>query len=166
MKTNIKYSVFDLLIWIIVLSLSLIGFIVLVTNNSDTAHRFWGTVGYFIFFLFATIMLLHSIKNIQWFVITDGYITVYCPFGIIKRVRINQIKKAFKSNAVICSIKMLSVSRPHIVLCINKSVVNADVENAYNGKKKPYIIIPYLPETEILLYTEYKKLCGEDLIIK
>ncbi|MBO5785427.1 MAG: hypothetical protein J6V34_00145 [Oscillospiraceae bacterium] len=161
MKTNIKYSIFDLILSIIVLSISLIGFIVLVT-----ACHFWGSVGYFIFFLIATIMLLHSIKNIQWIDITDGYITVHCPFGIIRRVRLNQIKKAFKTNAVIYSIKMLSARRPHIVLCIKKSVAKAGVDDAYNGKKKPYIIIPYSTETEVLICTEYKKLCGEELIIK
>ena len=166
MKTNIKHSVFDLIICIIGFSISLIGFIVLVTDDSDTASRFWGTVGYFVFFLIATIMLLDSIKNIQWFNLTDGYITVYCPFGIIRRVRLNQIKKVFKTNAVICSIKMLSIRRPHIVLCIKKSVANAGVDNAYNGKKKPYIIIPYSPEIEVLIRTEYKKWCGEDMIIK
>ena len=111
-------------------------------------------------------MLLHSIKNIQWIDITDGYITVHCPFGIIRRVRLNQIKKAFKTNAVIYSIKMLSARRPHIVLCIKKSVAKAGVDDAYNGKKKAYIIIPYSTETEVLICTEYKKLCGEELIIK
>ena len=166
MKTNIKYSVFNLIIYIIGFSISLIGVIVLVTDDSDTASRFWGTVGCFIFFLIATIMLLDSIKNIQWFDITDGYISVYYPFGIIRCVRLNQIKKAFKTNAVICSIKMHSVRRPHIVLCIKKSVTNASVDNAYNEKKKPYIIIPYSPEIEVLICTEYKKCCGEDLIIK
>ena len=136
MKTNIKYSVFDLIICIIGVSISLIGFLVFVTDNSDTARRFCGTVGCFIFFLIAIIMLLDSIKNIQWFDITDGYITVYCLFGIIKRVSLNQIKKAFKTNAAICSIKMHFVRCPHIVLSIKKSLAKAGVENAYNGKKK------------------------------
>ncbi len=166
MKTNIKYSIFDLIFWIIGLSISSIGLIVLLTDNGDTIRHFWGTVGYGIFFLIAIIMLLHSIKNIQWFDITDGYITVRCPFGIVRQVELNQIKKAFKTNAVIYSIKMLHVSRPHIVLCLKKSVAKNNVDDAYNGKKKPYIIIPYSIETEVLICTEYKKLCGDELIIK
>ena len=166
MKTNIKHSVFDLIICIIGFSISLIGFIVLVTDDSDTASRFWGTVGYFVFFLIATIMLLDSIKNIQWFNITGGYITVYCPFGIIKQMELKQIKKAFKTNAVIYRIKMLSISRPYIVLCINKSVTNADIDDAYNRKKKKYILIPYSKEAEILVCAEYKKMCGEELVIR
>ena len=161
MKNNIRYSIFDLILCIIGLSISLIGFIVLAT-----ARHFWVSVGCFIFFLIAIIMLLDSIKNIQWFDIANGYITVYCPFGIIKRVKLNQIKKAFKTNSVIFSIKMLSVRRPHIALCLKKSVAKSDADDAYNGKKKPYIIIPYSIETEVLICTEYKKLCGEGLIIK
>ena len=77
-----------------------------------------------------------------------------------------KIKKAFKTNAVICSIKMLSVRRPHIVLCIKKTVAKADVEGAYNRKKKPYLIIPFSIDAELLICTEYKKLCGEELVIK
>ena len=161
MKTNIKYSIVDLIFWIIGLSISLIGFIVLVT-----ARHFWGSVGYFIFFLISVIMLLSSIKNIQWFDITNGYITVYCPFGIIKRVELTRIKKTFKTNATIYNIKTYSVRRPHIVLCLQKSVAKSRIEDAYNRKKKPYIIIPYSTEIETLICTEYKKLCGEELIIK
>ena len=161
MKTNIKYSIFDLIFYIIGLSMSLIGFSVLVT-----ARHFWGSVFYFIFCLIAIIMLLQSVKNIQWFDVANGYITVYCPFGIISRIKLNQIKKAFKTNATIYGIKMLNVMRPHIVLCIKKSVAKADVDDAYNRKKKPYIIIPYSTETEVLVCAEYKKLCGEELVVK
>ena len=161
MKTNIKYSIVGLIFWIVGLSISLVGFIMLVADS-----HFWGSVGYFIFFLISTIMFLHSIKNIQWFNIADGYITVYCPFGIIKQVELKQIKQAFKTNAVIYSIKMLSVRRPYIVLCIKKSVTNADIDDAYNRKKKQYIIIPYSREVEVLVCTEYEKLCGEELVIK
>ena len=61
---------------------------------------------------------------------------------------------------------MLSISRPYIVLCINKSVTNADIDDAYNRKKKKYILIPYSKEAEILVCAEYKKMCGEELVIK
>lgn len=166
MKTNIKYSIYDLIFWIIGLSISLIGIIVSVRDYDDTARHFWVAVSYCMFFLLSTIMLLCSIKNIQWFDIADGYVTVYCPFGMIRRVRLDQIKKAFKTNAVIYRIRMLSVRRPHITLCLKKSVAKADADDAYNGKKKPYIILPYSIETVVLICTEYKKLCGDELIIK
>ena len=161
MKTNIKYSIVGLIFWIFGLTISLIGFIVLVTDS-----HFWGSVGCFIFFLISIFMFLYSIKNVQWFNINGGYITVYCPFGIIKQVELKQIKKAFKINAVVYGIKMLSIRRPYIVLCINKSVTNADIGDAYNRKKKKYILIPYSKEAEILVCAEYKKMCGEELVIK
>ena len=111
-------------------------------------------------------MLLDSIKNIQWFDITDGYITVYNPFGMMKRVQLSGIKKVFKTNAVIWSRKMLAVRRKHIVLCMNKSVVQSCIDRAYNRKKKPYIIVPYTKEIQDFICAEYKKICGEELIIK
>ena len=70
----------------------------------------------------------------------------------IKNVNcLNKIKKAFKTNATIYSIKMLNIRRPHIVLCLNKSVTKNRVNDAYNEKNKPYIIIPYWVETEVMI---------------
>ena len=166
MKTNIKYAVFDLLLYLICVSLSLIGLIVLLTSVDEVCRFSWITIVCSLFFLFSIIMLFVSIKNIQWFKIVDGLLTIYCPFGTIKQVRLDEIKKAFKDNAVIFQLKMLSIKRPHIVLCLKKSVASKDISDAYNGSKKPYIIIPHSIETEYLLLTEYKKICGEELIIK
>ena len=161
MKANIRHSVIDLILSILVTTTSFIGFIVAITER-----HFWGSVGYCIFLLMFISMLLLSIHNVQWFDITNGAITVYCPFGMIKRVGLSQVKKAFTTNATIYSVKMLHVKRPCIVLCLNKSVGKADIDDAYNGKKKPYIILPYSLETKALICTEYKKLCDEELIVK
>ena len=160
MKTNIKYSIVDFIFWAVAVSISLIGLIALATDR-----RFGGSIGYLVFFLISIIMFLHSIYNIQWFNISDEYITVNSPFGVIKRVELKQIKKAFRTNAVIYSIKMLSVRRPHIVLCIKKSVTKSSIDDAYNRKKKPYIIIPYSSDVEVFIRAEYEKLCGEELAI-
>ena len=166
MKTNIKYSVFDLLFYLMGVSLSLVCIIVLSTSDDEASRFSWVTIVFSLFFLFSVIMLFVSIKNIQWFKIVDGLITIYCPFGTIKQVRLDEIKKAFKDNAVIFQLKMLGIRRPHIVLCLKKSVASKDIRDAYNGSKKPYIIIPHSIEVEYLLLTEYKKICGEELIIK
>jgi hypothetical protein len=166
MKTNIKYAVFDLLLYLMGVSLSLVGIIVLSTSDDEASRFSWVTIVVSLFFLFSVIMLFVSIKNIQWFKIVDGLITIYCPFGTIKQVRLDEIKKAFKDNAVIFQLKMLGIRRPHIVLCLKKSVARKDISDAYNGSKKPYIIIPHSIEAEYLLLTEYKKICGEELIIK
>ena len=166
MKTNIKYAVFDLLLYLLSASLSLIGVIVLLTSIDETGRFSWATIVLSLVFLSSIIMLFISVKNIQWFKIVDGLITIYCPFGTIKQVRLDEIKKAFKDNAVIFQLKMLGIRRPHIVLCLKKSVTNKDINNAYNSGKKNYIIVPYSIETEYLLRTEYKKICGEELIIE
>ena len=166
MKTNIKYAVFDLLLYLMCASLSLIGLIVLLTSDDEVGRFSWVTIVYSLFFLLSIIMLFVSIKNIQWFKIVDGLLTIYCPFGTIKQVRLDEIKKAFKDNAVIFQLKMLGIRRPHIVLCLKKSVASKDISGAYNGSKKTYIIIPHSIEAEYLLLTEYKKICGEELIIE
>ena len=166
MKTNIKYAVFDLLLYLMCVSLSLINLIVLLTSDDEAGRFSWVTIVYSLFFLFSIIMLFVSIKNIQWFKIVDGLLTIYCPFGTIKQVRLDEIKKAFKDNAVIFQLKMLSIRRPHIVLCLNKSVAKGLVYDAYNRKKKPYIILPYTEETKDIICSEYKKICGDNLAIK
>ena len=166
MKTNIKYAVFNLLFYLMGVSLSLVGIIVLLTSDNEAGRFSWVTIVLSLLFLSSVIMLFVSIKNIQWFKIVDGLFTIYCPFGTIKQVRLDEIKKAFKYNAVIFQLKTLGIRRPHIVLCLKKSVASKDISGAYNGSKKPYIIIPHSLEAEYLLLTEYKKICGEELIIE
>ena len=166
MKTTFKYAVFNLLFYLVFVSLSLIGIIVLLTGDGEAARYSLAIIVYSILFLLSVVMLFISVKNIQWFKIADGLITIYCPFGTIKQARLDEIKKAFKDNAVIFQLKMFAIRRPHIVLCLKKTVASEDIDNAYNGSKKPYIIIPYSIEAEYLLRTEYKKMCCEELIIK
>ena len=149
MKTNIKYAVFDLLLYLMCVSLSLVVIIVLSTSDDEASRFSWVTIVFSLFFLFSVIMLFVSIKNIQWFKIVDGLITIYCPFGTIKQVRLDEIKKAFKDNAVVFQLKMLGIRRPHIVLCLKKSVASKDIRGAYNGSKKPYIIIPHSIEVAV-----------------
>lgn len=166
MKTNIRYSIVDVLFWLAGFSVSLMCMIVLLSDIDTGNSYIWTFIFWGAFSLMTAMMLLDSIKNIQWFDITDGYITVYNPFGMMKRVQLSGIKKVFKTNATIWSIKMLAVRRKHIVLCINKSVVQSCIDSAYNRKKKPYIIVPYTKEIQDFICAEYKKICGEELIIK
>ena len=112
MKTNIKYAVFDLLFYLMSVSLSLVGIIVLLTSDDEAGRFSWVTIVFSLLFLFSVIMLFVSIKNIQWFKIVDGLITIYCPFRTIKQVRLDEIKKAFIDNAVIFQLKMLGLAFP------------------------------------------------------
>ena len=165
MKTNIKYSIIKIVFWCIAFAISLIGFIVLFIDVEKNHSELWVIISYGAFAFISLMMILYSIKNIEWFSIADGYLTVYCPFGIVKHVQVAKIKKAFKINAAVYSIKMLAVRRPHIVLCFSQSIKEEPMD-AYNRNKKQYIIVPYTPETESLICSEYKRVCGEDLMIK
>ena len=91
---------------------------------------------------------------------------VYSLFGIVKCVQFDQIKNAFSVNAVIFRLKASTFYRPHIVLCLNKSTRKSEIEDAYNRKKRKYIIIPYTEETKLLIQKEYLKYCNQSLEIK
>jgi hypothetical protein len=166
MKTNFRYVLRDLLLYMVGLSLSLIGLIVMIRDCSDMEQYYWGIIAYGLLSLLSLCMLLSTIKNIQWFDIDDGCITIHCPFGIIRRVQLTQIKKAFRTDAVIFRLRGCTTRRPYVVLCLKKSVTKSDADDAYNRRKKPYIAIPDTLENVVLIRTEYKRICGEDLIIK
>ncbi len=158
MRTNIKYSIYDLLFSILSAITSVIGFVVLLANKNWFAV-FWGVL-----LCGALFWLLRSIQNIQWFDIKDGHITVYSPFGVVKSEKLSQIKKIVKTRAVIFGFKGMTIRREHIVLCLIKSIKMADIEDAYNRKKKKYVIIPYTAETERIIQTEYQKYCDKEPI--
>ena len=161
MKTNIRYSIFGFIFWLLAFSVSLLGLTVLTREHDWLAILGWGII-----FLIYFVMLLVAIKNIQWFAIANGSITVYSPFGVVKRIQIQSVKRAFKANVAVFSIKSLHVLRPHIVLSLKKSVIKADIEHAYNRKKKTYLVIPYTEKTELLICREYRNVCGCELKIE
>ncbi len=160
MKTNIKYSIYELLASVILFPTFLIFLIV----SIEFGH--WLLIFWVAFLCVEVFVLYDAIKNIQWFDVKNGNITVHSPFGIVKSVPLNQIKGAFSINAVIFWSKAWEFKRPHIVLCLTKSVKKSEITDAYNRKKRKYIIIPYTTETELWIQTEYQKYCNQPLIIK
>ena len=160
MKTNIKYSIYSFIFSIIFFSASSLGLFMMIADKSLFS------IFYGILFAISLLMLIESLQNIQWIDIKNGYITVHSLLGIIKRIELIQIKKAFKTNVEIFGIKALSIKRKHIVLCLNKTVKASDVTNAYNRKKNKYIIIMNTKEIENKLSAEYQKYCNSELMIK
>ena len=75
MKTNIKYSIVQLLFWLLGFSISLIGFIVLLTDINAVDTILWVVIVFGVLSLSFLVMLLISINNIQWFNILNGYIS-------------------------------------------------------------------------------------------
>jgi len=166
MKTNIKYSIVEILFWIAVLSVSLIAFVVLLNDTDFVKSALWVVIMIGAFSVISIIALLLAIANFQWFDIANGYITIYAIFGAVKQVHLKDVKIAFKIQASIFRLKAASIGRKHIVLSQRKSLTKADIVDAYNKKKHPYLIVPYSVETENLICMEYKKFCGEELVIK
>lgn len=160
MKTNIRYSIWALLLAMILFPICLTGLILLAISKN------WWALGWGILLCADCAMLFVSIRDIQWFDVRNGNITVRCPFGIIKSVPLSQIKRAFKTNAVIFYAKGFGVCRPHIVLCLIKSVKKSDIGDSYNRKKNKYIILPNTAETELMIRTEYQKSCNRILIVE
>jgi hypothetical protein len=106
------------------------------------------------------------LSNIEWFKIDSNKIIVRNIFSVIKEVDYQNIKKGFIINATIFSIKMLGITRPYLVISSIKSLIKANVEDAYNSKKHKYIVIPYSGKLEQLIKDNYKIATGNDLIIK
>ena len=167
MKSNIRYSIIGVLFWAVGLSASLWGLVVLISNKEAARSPVWVAIFNGVLALVFTFMLLHAINNIQWFDISDGYISIHSPFGMIKRIQLDEIKKAFKVKASVFEFRRSAhIERLCIVLCLKKSISKTDIVDAYNARENPYIIIPYTAETESWIRSEYKKTCDEELVVK
>ena len=129
MKSNIKYSIYNLISAALLLPVWLLCFIVLIADQD------WFSVFYGILLCLDLLMLFDSIRNIQWFDIHNGIITIDSPFGTVKRVQLHRIKKVFRINAVIFGIKGLRIRRIHLVLCLTNSVNISEIQDVYNRKK-------------------------------
>jgi hypothetical protein len=160
MKSNIKYSIHNLLLYLLGTLFALIGFIVCINENILVPIIYGVLLCIFLFGLFV------SIKHVQWYKVNNGYITVYCIFGVLKKIQLKEIKTVFKVNAHIFGLKMLRVYRPHSVLSNLKSIRKSNIDDAYNSRKNKYIILPYTYTTELLIKEEYQKYNECELIIK
>lgn len=158
---NIKHSIWGLLLSAIGLILFSIGLIVMI----ESKNIIWIII-YSLLFLVFLFYFLYCLSNIEWFKIDSNKIIVRNILGVIKEVDYQNIKKGFIINATIFSIKMLGITRPYLVLSSIKSLIKANVEDAYNSKKHKYIIIPYCSKIEQLIKDNYKIATGNDLIIK
>lgn len=142
-KYPIKFYLFDLILCSSVSIISIIGFCVLL------AQKNWWAVAYAIFFLMSVIGLFDTIYNIQWIKIDTEYIAAYNIFGLIKRLELSKIQTCTTVNAVAFSVKVYHKRYPCIVISHRKSLNKSRIGNAYNQKKKPYIIFPYSEENKL-----------------
>ncbi len=139
----IKFYLYDLILCFSVLIISIIGFCVLLVGKN------WWAGGYAIFLLISAIELFNTICNIQWIKINTEYIAAYNIFGLVKRLKLSKIQTCTTVNAVAFSVKVYHKRYPCIVISHRKSLNKSRIENAYNQKKKPYIIFPYSEENKL-----------------
>lgn len=158
---NFKHSIWSFIISIIVLIFICIGLIVLAIGNE------WIPFGsYIILLVMGYVYFFLSLIDLQWFKVIEDKIVVNNIFGLIKEINYINLKKAFVINETIFSIKMLSITKPYLVLSNYKSLQKSQVNDAYNRKKHKYIIIPFSKSVEVMIKTKYKAATGLDLEIK
>lgn len=158
---NLKHSIWRFIFSLIMLILICIGLVVLAIGKE---WIFFG--GYIIFLVIGCAYFFLSLIDLQWFKVIEDKIVVNNIFGLIKEINYINLKKAFVINATIFSIKMLSITKPYLVLSNYKSLQKSQVNDAYNRKKHKYIIIPFSKSVEVMIKTKYKALTGLDLEIK
>ena len=158
---NLKYSIWQFIFSLIFTIPTLIGTIICFKEN-DLLFA----IIYLLVFIIALILLYFSIKDIQWFEINSNSVIVKNVFGVIKKIEINNIKKAFVKNARIFSLKMLSVNKMCLVISLNKAIIKANIENAFNKKSYSYIIIPYNEVIINHIAHQYNLLTGNNLEVK
>ena len=158
---NLKYSIWQFIFSLIFTIPTLIGTIICFKEN-DLLFA----IIYLLVFIIALILLYFSIKDIQWFEINSNSVIVKNVFGVIKKIEINNIKKAFVKNARIFSLKMLSVNKMCLVISLNKAIIKANIENAFNKKSYSYIIIPYNEVIINHIAHQYNLLTGNILEVK
>ena len=144
-KYPIKFYLFDLILYSSVSIISIIGFCVLLTGKN-----LWA-VAYAIVLLIGTLGLFDTIYNIQWIKIDNECITAYNIFGLVKRLEITKIQTVVTVSAVAFSIRMFHKLYPCIVISHRKSLNKSGIENTFNKKKNPYIVLPYSEENKLML---------------
>lgn len=158
---NLKHAIWDLIFYIIGCIAVFIGLIVCVT-----AKETWITLIYLLIAAVGLFLLVISIINVQWTIIYDDKIVVRNILGIIKEIEYADIKKAFKTNVIIFSLKMLAIHKMYLVLSNYKSLQKSQIADAYNRRKYKYLTIPFSTNVETMIKAKYKSLTGVDLEIK
>ena len=134
---NFKYSIFPFIFSILFVILTILG-LVIVFNYSII-----GTILDILFLVMAIYFFVITLINIQMFKLTNNKIIVKNIFGVIKEVSYSEIKRIEKMDTTVYSLKMMNIKKTSIILFLNKSVKENQIEDAYNRKKNKYIALPY-----------------------
>ena len=161
MINNLKHSIWSLIFSILCCLPGFIGLTFCVVTKET-----WITLIYLLIAAAGLILLVISIMNVQWSNINNDKIIVRNIFGTIKEIEYVNIKKAFKTNTTIFSLKTLGIHKMYLVLSNYKSLQKSQIVDAYNRRKYKYIIIPFSANVEAMIKAKYKSSTGADLEIK
>ena len=133
---NLKHSLWKFIVILLFICMFVYGFYIIIKDikKSDVLP----IILYFIFLIMFIGLALMDLYQIQWVEIDDNNIVAKNIFGVIRKIEIRKIKKAYIDNVAIVSFKHFEIRKKYLVLSTNKSLVKADVD-AYNHKKKKYI---------------------------
>lgn len=123
----------------------------------------WRDIICVLWIVIGLIITVFAAYNVQFATIEDGYIRVRNLFGLIKEMKLSDIKRAVYADALVVMVKNFQKRRPSIVLSHEKSFRVCDVNGAYNRKKHPYLIIPYTSDSANILKEAYREVTGADL---
>ena len=147
-----KFYIFDTVISAFALSFSSIALFIL----DKSAHPLiW--IFYSAFALLSLLNLFFTLWNIQWIDIIGDEICARNIFGVIKRLNISKIRAVKAVSARAWRVKMYVKRYPCIVISSRKRINLCDIEDAYNHKKRYYIIFPDTPDN----LQKLKDACGE-----
>ena len=121
-----------------------------------TAKETWVTLFYLLLVVVGLSLFFISIIDVQWTIIYDDKIVVRNIFGIIKEIEYVNIKKAFISDAIIFSLKMLGIHKKYLVISNYKSLQKSQIVDAYNRRKYKYLMIPFSTNVETMIKAKYK----------
>ena len=155
-----KFYLFDLVLSVIGMSLSIVALITLIP-----IEHIWGMIFYIALLLIALCSLVEAISHIQWVQFDKGVVCVRNVFGVISKLELSKIQTIKTMPARAFSIKMYSKHFSCIVLSSRKSIRLCDVHDAYNHKKASYIIFPNTVHNKQLLQKVYFEITGNDISI-
>lgn len=123
----------------------------------------WRDIICVLWIVLGLIIMAFAVYNVQFATIENGYIRVRNLFGVVKEMKLSDIKRAVYADALVVMVKNFQKRRQSIVLSHNKSFRVCDVNGAYNRKKHPYLIIPYTSDSANILKEAYREVTGADL---
>jgi hypothetical protein len=155
-KSTLKYKILSL---IVSFSLTvLLGYAIYLGIKEHNALLITLSSLFFLIILFSFVLNLYEV---QWIVFSEDCISSFNVFGLIKKIPYKNIKKSIFLNLSFERIKNLNIMyKECVVICELKSTPRSSINNAYNNKKKRFIVFECTNENLENFYKYYKEATG------